>query len=318
MPMLDDQEFGDGPVLVIGAAGVDLVGRTQTRLQAGTSNPAEIRSSYGGVARNVAENLARFGQPVRLLSAVGDDDTGERLLQQASSAGVDTSAVLKTGEYATGAYLALVNPEGELQFALDDMRITQAITADYLRGHEAFFRQASLIFVDGNLSPRALRTVFSLAKKAKKPVCADPTTTSLAPRFTPYLDRLLLITPNHKEASIFCGYEIDINDDAQVQEAARYLVGQGVGLVVITLGEHGLCYATSETWGTIPAIRTEVVDPTGAGDALSATLIFGLLNDIPLDDAVRLGVSAASLTLRHRGAVRADLSLEQLYNHLVF
>ena len=42
-------------------------------------------------------------------------------------------------------------------------------------------------------------------------------------------------------------------------------------------------------------------------------MVFSLLNDIPIDDAVRLGVTAASLTLRHRGAVVPDLSLEMLY-----
>ncbi|MEN6394155.1 MAG: PfkB family carbohydrate kinase, partial [Anaerolineaceae bacterium] len=88
-------------------------------------------------------------------------------------------------------------------------------------------------------------------------------------------------------------------------------------IVVITLGDQGLCYATSEISGFIPAIKTEIVDPTGAGDALTATLIFALLNNIPIDDAVRLGVSAASLTLRHSGAVVPDLSLQKLYDQLV-
>jgi pseudouridine kinase len=46
-------------------------------------------------------------------------------------------------------------------------------------------------------------------------------------------------------------------------------------------------------------------------------VIYALLNQIPLDDAVRLGVTAASLTLRHRGTVVDDLSLEMLYDQLV-
>ena len=50
---------------------------------------------------------------------------------------------------------------------------------------------------------------------------------------------------------------------------------------------------------------------------MTAAVIFGLLNDIPLDDAVRLGISAASLTLRHRGTVSSELSLEKLYDQLV-
>ena len=56
---------------------------------------------------------------------------------------------------------------------------------------------------------------------------------------------------------------------------------------------------------------------TGAGDAMTAALLFGLLNDIELDDAIRLGVSAASLTLRHPGSVYPELSLEGLYDQLL-
>ncbi|MGB9591252.1 MAG: carbohydrate kinase family protein, partial [Candidatus Kryptoniota bacterium] len=98
---------------------------------------------------------------------------------------------------------------------------------------------------------------------------------------------------------------------------AKALVSKGVEIVIITLGEHGLCYATSETSGHIPAIQTDISDPTGAGDALTATVLFALLNEIPLDDAVRLGVSAATLTLQYPGSVIPDLTLEKLYDQLV-
>ena len=78
-----------------------------------------------------------------------------------------------------------------------------------------------------------------------------------------------------------------------------------------------MVYATPETTGHIPAIRTRIGDPTGAGDAMTAAILFALLNDIELDDAVRLGVSAASLTLRHPGSVYPHLSLEALYDQLL-
>ena len=61
----------DLPVIVIGSAGVDIVGLVRGELQSRTSSPANIRTSFGGVARNVAENLARLGQPVNLISVVG-------------------------------------------------------------------------------------------------------------------------------------------------------------------------------------------------------------------------------------------------------
>jgi pseudouridine kinase len=156
-----------------------------------------------------------------------------------------------------------------------------------------------------------------LARQARLPVCADPTSASLANRLRRYLPRIRLITPNCVEAGILWDQTFEPSKPEQALEAAKYLVAQGVDIVLITLAEFGVCYATSETSGHVPALRTEVLDPTGAGDALTATVIFALLNEIPLDDAVRLGVTAASLTLRHRGTVLPDLSLEMLYDHLV-
>lgn len=133
----------------------------------------------------------------------------------------------------------------------------------------------------------------------------------------PYLDRMYFITPNLEEVKVLSGMDLNLENRDQVLAAANSLVSRGVEIVVVTLSEFGLCYATQEAVGFIPAIATEIIDPTGAGDALTAAVIFGLLNDVPLDEAMRLGVSAASLTLRHTGAVRPDLSLEELYNHLV-
>jgi pseudouridine kinase len=316
--MMDGQAvFSDGPVLVIGAANVDIVGRLRNELHSGTSNPGRIRTSFGGVARNVAENLARLGQPVNLITVVGEDDAGQRLLAQTRAAGVNVDAVCCSGQHPTGSYLAVVNSAGALQFAIDDMRAMTVLTPDEIRQRSDQFKEASLLFIDANLPKDTLRTIMSLARRARLKVCADPASTLLGARLRPYLPRLYLFTPNSSEASIFCEPIPKSSTRRQAMTAAKSLVAQGVEIAIVTLAELGLCYATSETSGYIPAIRTEIVDPTGAGDALTAAMIFALLNDIPLDDAVRLGISAATLTLRHRGTVYPELSLEKLYDQLV-
>jgi pseudouridine kinase len=307
----------DAPVLAIGGAGIDMVGRVKGELQMGTSNPAQIRSSFGGVARNVAENLARLGQPVRLISAVGEDEHGERLLAQAVEAGIEVGAVIRTPDYPTGIYMGVINQAGMLQVAVDDIRTTGAISPEYLRAHASLFQEASVMFLDASLPRETMRTAFSLAARARVPVAADPTSTSLADRLRPYLDRVQLITPNGAEAGILCDRTFQPSNRHQALEAAKCLVSQGVEIALVTLAEFGLGYATSETSGHIPAMRTRIVDPTGAGDALTATVLFALLNQIPLDEAVRLGVTAASLTLHQRGSVLPDLSLESLYDRLV-
>lgn len=305
------------PALVIGSAGLDIVGCLREELHPGTSNPAYIRRSFGGVARNVAENLARLGQPVRLITAVGEDHEGDTLIAELEQVGVEVHAVMRTPAYPTGTYLAVVDAEKQLQFALDDMRVCEELTSEWLHKHHALFREASFVFVDANLTRKTLRTAFSLARRAGIPICADPTSVSLADRLVPFLSRLSLVTPNAAEANVLCGRSFRASQRSRMIEAAKYLVSLGVQMAIITLAQFGVCYATSETSGHIPAIQTEIVDPTGAGDAFTAALLFALLNDIPLDDAIRLGVSAATLTLRYPGTVLPDLTLERLYANLV-
>jgi pseudouridine kinase len=315
MPKIDKKYKDDLPVLVIGAAGVDVVGQTDIELQPSSSMPARIRFSFGGVARNVAETLSRLGQPVKLITAVGSGYFGDQLLKQISDAGVDTTLSLQT-DAPTGSYIA-VQIGGGVRMALDDMRAISFLEPGYLRSLYQEFKQASIIFVDANLPEPALKTVFSLAKRARKPVIADPTSVILAPKLVPFLSQLKMITPNSAEAAIYCKNPFEDTDQNRAIEAVKNLVSKGVEIAIITLAEFGVCYATSETSGYIPAIRTEIIDPTGAGDALTATVIFAMLNEIPLDDAIRLGVSAASHTLRHRGAVMPDLTLEKLYAQLL-
>jgi pseudouridine kinase len=269
------------------------------------------------VARNVAENLARLGQPVNLISVVGQDHNGDQLLEYARQAGVNVDAVLRSTDFPTGTYLAMVNNEGEMQYGLDDMRVVSALTPEYINTIEDKFNQASLVFVDANLPKDTLRRVMSIARRKQLPVVADPTSQTLAEKLRRYIPRLLMVVPNYREAEILCDRHISPTSRREALAAAKCLVAQGVEIAIIGLAAFGVCYATSQTSGHVPALRTAVVDPTGAGDALTATVLFGLLNDIPIDDAVRLGVTAASLTLRHRGSVVPDLSLENLYDQLV-
>jgi len=303
-------------LLIIGAASIDTKGRADQQIQAGTSTPGSIRVSVGGVGRNIAENLARLGEPVVLLSAVGSDGSGRRILQQAAECGIDISHMLVDDEHHTAAYLAVLDSTGNAVMSIDDMGINRAlITPEHVYRRRALFRDACMVVLDANLSAATLETIFRLARQYSLPVCADPTTASLAPRLCPHLQDLTLVTPNAAEAEALCGVRVTDRESGLV--AAQKLVSLGVGIAIVTLGATGLIYATSQESGHVPAIECEIVDFTGAGDALTAAVIFGLLNDFPVDDAVRLGARAAALTLQSRETVCPMLSLERLYDQLV-
>jgi pseudouridine kinase len=304
-------------ILVIGAASIDTKGRADQPFQRGTSTPGAIRVSVGGVGRNVAENLVRLGETVVLVSAVGDDGSGRRVLAQADECGIDMSHVIVIHEHRTAAYLAVLDETGNTVMSVDDMSINrEVITPVYIYRRRALFRDAQMVVVDANLSPATLRTIFAQAEKYGVPICADPTTATLAPRLKPYLCHLALVAPNAAEAEALCGVQVTGRESAL--NAAKSLVSAGVRLAIVTLGATGLVYATSHESGHVPAIEVEIVDLTGAGDALTAGIVFGLLNEFPTDEAVRLGASAAALTLHSRETVCPTLSLERLYDQLRF
>ncbi len=306
---------GAASVVVVGGAAMDTKGHAQGPLQSGTSIAGYVRVSVGGVGRNIAENLARLGLQTTLLSAVGNDEAGRHLMAQARESGVNVEHVLVSTKHATAAYLAVLDSDGNLTVSVADMSIMEAVTPRYLYDRRRWLRQASMIAVDANLSPQALTSLIRQTRQYGIRVCADPTTTSLAPRLRPHLKDLYMITPNALEAEALCGQPVSDRDEASV--AAKNLVGLGVEIAIITLADQGLVYATPHASGHIPAVECEILDLTGAGDALTAAVIFGLLNDFPVDEAVRLGVSAATLTLQCRETVCPDLSLESLYDRLI-
>lgn len=301
-------------VLIIGAMAIDAKGKPDVALVPGTSTPGMVRLSVGGVARNVAENLSRLGVRTRLLSAVGDDPSGRLLLDLTAASGVDVSHVITVPDYRTATYIAVLDRYGVPAHAIDDMSITHILTPRWIEERRDLFRDAAMVVCDANLLADTLATVFDLAASYGCPVCVDLTSTSLAPRLLPHLPQIYLLRGSIQEAQALLGEE---GQSLDAQRLAMRLVNMGAETAIVTLAEMGLYYATSGENGRMPALRRDIVDLTGAGDALTAAVIFGLLNEFPIGEAVRLGISAAALTIQCPETVCPDLSLERLYDELV-
>jgi pseudouridine kinase len=307
--------LGDMYVVVIGAASVDSKGRANAPLTLGSSTPGVVRVSVGGVARNIADNLTRLGVDATLLSAIGNDGSGRRILDNAAQVGISTEFCIVSEEYHTSAYLAVLDERGNQVMSVDDMEILSCITPKVIDSRRELLQHAQMIVIDSNLSQETIDAIFRVATRYRVPVCADPTSTILARRLIPHLHNIHIITPNVAEAEILTDSKLEDENDAIA--AARKLVTAGVELALITLAEEGVIYATANASGRVPAMTTEIIDSTGASDALTATVVFGLLNDIPIDESIRLGVSAAALTLATSDTVFHELSLELLYDSLI-
>jgi pseudouridine kinase len=304
-------------VLVIGSAVLDIRGTAEHPLKTGIRQFGHVHSSVSGVARNIAENLARLEVETVLLSAIADDDMGQLLITQSENADIDCSHVLRVDGARTATSLTIETEDGETFSMIDDYSIMDYLDSDYLIEHEPLFVDASIIVIDATLSDETLDTLFELATRYDVKVCADPTSPLLAGRLCDYIGNLYLIVPNASETVALCSLDEPATDRDSAIKTAQQLVNMGAKIAVVTLGDQGLAYADNSGGGYIRAIHTEVIDTSGAGDAFSGAVIFGLLNDVPVDEAMRLGISAASLTLVSEETVLPSLTVEMLYDGLL-
>ncbi len=305
----------DGHILVIGAAGMDFKGISDTRLQMGTSNPGQVWQSFGGVARNMAENLARLDCEVVLLTALGRDAFGQAIVQSCQALGIHSEDVRYVDNHPTGASIALMAPDGHMVAGVGGYGIIEQLDSAYIKAQRGHFKGARMLLLDLNLIPETLATIFDMAEAYELPVVVNATSESKALRLaeTPWLKQVHLLTGNIREMILLGANSATTDDMQSVIQGAYDLVSCGVKIAVITWQAQGLAYADAHVRGHIPAIDTDMVDANGAGDALTAGVVFGLLNDVPLDDAMRFGIRAATLTLHTAASVSPDLTPDQLY-----
>jgi len=297
------------PVVVVGGANIDIKARSSAAAIGQTSNPGHTSTTPGGVARNIAENLARLGTTTHLIAALGRDAHGERLLTETREAGVLLDHVHRSGTHPTGSYTAVLDADGEMLLAVADMSATDDLRPEHLRSARELILHAALLVLDGNLPAATTEHLLDLAQAADVRVVLDPVSVPKAARLLPLLraDRpIFAMTPNRDELRALTGLDTAADDAGSA--AADVLHERGVEHVWIRLGAQGSLLSGPGGTHRLPALSAEVRDVTGAGDAMLAAFAHALLAGRSPVLAARYGHAAAALTLESAHTVRPDLT----------
>jgi pseudouridine kinase len=314
------------PVLAIGTAALDIKARLARVPLPTTDVPGRITIKAGGVARNIAENFARLGVPVVFAGIMGDDPQARLLIDLSRAAGLDVQPLSRSA-HAPDDWVRLklpaVLPTATLNVVLgpDGRQIAGAFSGDILDalqphdldGLHDLIASAPAIICDGGLPSDVL---IALRERLTEDAFfyGNPGSMALAPRLEPLLDRLDLITCNHLEAQALT--QVKVDGPAKLISAALILVKQGVKRAVVTFGARGLAYADEERSLYQPARSANLVDATGAGDALAATLIEALLRDEPIGVCLQRGLAAAALTCESEDTVASAMSTDAIQQRM--
>ncbi len=304
---MHSRDRGQHHVAVLGGANTDVVGLAFAPLVPRDSNPGHVRVTAGGVARNIAENLARLGVGVHLITAFGGDRNARDLAQQCRDAGIDVSGSLTAADLPGAVYISIADDRGEMALALSDMRVLEQMTPDAIRARSHIIDEAELAVVDANLPAE---TILWLAEQVRVPLVLDAVSVAKASRVRPVLPRLRALKASGLEAGALLGRDVRNRDHAL--EAARELASLGVGQAYVTSGAFGVAWADGSESGVLPSPRVdEVRNSTGAGDAFAAGVAYGTLEQWPAPQAAAFGSALAALALESEESVSPNVSREE-------
>lgn len=280
-------------VVVVGGANMDIAGTPSGVLVAHDSNLGTVRLSHGGVGRNIAHNLALLGVDVRLVTAFGEDELAQALRAGCAAAGIDISASVMVPGGSTSTYLYVTDAAGDMEVAINDMAIMERLTPGALRPRLGLLNGAALVLMETNLPEETLAW---LATHVEAPLFCDPISTAKARRAKLLLRHIHTLKPNRLQAEALSG--VDIHDEWSLSRACDELLATGLRRVFVSLGAEGLICADEERSLRLPNPACDVVNTTGAGDAMMAGLVWAQLQGLDLEESGMAGLAASSIAVQ--------------------
>lgn len=294
-------------VVGVGAANVDVHGRSRNVIVMRDSNPGFLATSVGGVTRNILENLARQGVSATLLTALGDDLFGDMIVRDSTAAGVDLSRVQREIGAPSSSYLAILDERGDLLLGMSDMRIIDQLSCAYLEKQAALIRSADAIVCDACLPTELLERLIALAG-TDTPVLIDPVSTAYSRRMEPIVGRFDTIKPNELELAILSGFPT--NTEAEIERATEALLRRGTKRVVVSRGEKGCYYADADGKRMFRALRPveRMANATGAGDAFMAGFTHGLVDGLSTEERLDYALASGIAAILSPTTINPDMS----------
>ncbi|MFJ8818801.1 PfkB family carbohydrate kinase [Amycolatopsis thermoflava] len=281
-------------VVVIGQIARDLVLRVGDAPEAGTSAAVRSRDEVlGGKGANQAVGVAQLGVPVALLAVVGDDRAGHDLLTHAAADGIDVSHCVVREHARSALVVNVVDDHGQWRYLEDIPEDVQVAEHDVLSS-AALLREASSVIVQLQQPARASMAAARLAREAGARVVLDG-----VPADKDLLACADVLRADAREAEILTGQPVE--NVAEGVKAGVMLLAHGLDLAVLEVAGHGNVFVSRAGYEFLPHGDAHVVDTTGAGDALVATLTCALSRGQDLRTAARAAVEAAASTTEHAG-----------------
>ncbi len=301
----------DEKVTVIGPAIIDVLAGPigDSLLKTGTMAMDNIKLTFGGNAFNEAKVLFSLGIPVDLITKIGNDEAGHRILKRMTEIGIGTEHVICQDGLSTSINIVLFDKNGERRFLTNPKGSQRCLSEEDIVG--ALDTCSNIIcftcmFISPLLDIDAMTRIFAKIKeKPERTLVVDMTKAKNGEKIEdlkPLLKYVDYILPNHEEIRILSNWQTD-------KACAEELLDSGVGCVVIKKGYAGCNVYTKEKEYQVGAFETKnVIDTTGAGDCFAAGFLYGLYYKKDIKECLKMANATASCCVEYVGATEGIIS----------
>ena len=288
-------------IVVIGGTFVDVKGYPLTQYIPGGRNVGRVVQVHGGVGRNVVEDIANVELRPTFLSVVDNTGLSDDVVRNLIRHKVEIRYIARSPE-GLGTWLAVFDNEGDV-IASISRRPDMSKLAEVLDEHgDEIFSAADSIVVEFDMEEPVLKRVLDLAQKHRKEVYTVISNMGIAMKRRDLLQKTAVLVCNEQEAGMLFTEDYSGVTPQRMQEILIDKVRlSGIPRIIVTMGEQGAVYADIRgESGVCPALRVDVVDTTGAGDAFFAGVAIGLTYGKTVGEACVIGTRLAASGITSR------------------
>jgi len=291
-------------VLIIGAQNIDIFAKSSGEYMLHDSNLAKIHFAFGGVGRNIAENLCRLGNEVHFITVFGDDTFAELANKSLEKIGINTTNSLFLKNRTSSVYLGILDQENDLFLGLNDMEIIKALNRTFLKTKAELIQSFDLLVLDNNLESETLH--YLLNTYQDKTIVMDAVSAKKVMKLEAYLDKITVLKLNQFELSA-------LSSKTELSKQLKELHQKGAKTLLITNKEKELILSNpKEIIKKKPLAIDEITNASGAGDAFLSGFIHGILHHFEDEKKLNYANIVANITLKSNNSTSEMLSLKEV------
>lgn len=285
-------------IVVIGDVFIDIKGYSTSPYIPYGRNAGTIVQMHGGVGRNVVEDIANVELEPTFISLVDNDAMGEDVIQKLNRHKVNTSYMRKV-ENGMGTWLAVFDHEGDVVASISKRPDHSPVERILDEQGDEIFKDADSIVIEIDIDKEIVKKTFYYAEKYNKKVYAIVSNMTIAIERRDFLRRTACFVCNQQEAGILFSEDYEQMTAEELAEILPERIRSAqIPQMVVTMGGDGVVYADREgNKGIYPALKVDVIDTTGAGDAFFSGVCIGLTYGKTLREACGIGTRLASTVI---------------------